>query len=37
METIVIPSLVGWIADILAQDRNSPVRREQQVIDLNRA
>lgn len=34
METVVIPSLVEWIADILAQDRNSPVRREQQVIDL---
>jgi hypothetical protein len=37
METVVIPSLVGWIAEILAQDRNSPVRREQQVIDLSRA
>ncbi len=35
METVVIPSLVKWIADILAQDTNSPVRREQQVIDLN--
>jgi hypothetical protein len=35
METVVIPSLVKWIADILAQDRNSPVRREQQRIDLS--
>jgi hypothetical protein len=36
-ETVVIPSLVRWIADIIAQDTNSPVRRQQQVIDLNRA
>lgn len=35
METVVVPSFVKWIADILAQDRNSPARREQQVIDLN--
>jgi hypothetical protein len=36
METVVLPSLVKWIADILAQDRDSPVRREQQRIDLSR-
>ena len=37
METVVIPSFVKWIAAILAQHRNSPVRRERQVIDLNQA
>jgi hypothetical protein len=36
MEAIVFPSLVEWLADILAQDRNSPVWCEQQMIDLNR-
>lgn len=36
IETIVIPTLVKWLADILAQDRKSPRRREQQFIDLNR-
>jgi hypothetical protein len=37
METVVMPSLVKWVAGILAQDGNSPVRREQQRIDLNSA
>jgi hypothetical protein len=36
MEAIVIPSLIKWLADILAQDRKSPRRREKQFIDLNR-
>ena len=34
VEDVVIPTLVGWIADILERDRNSPVRREQQALDL---
>jgi hypothetical protein len=37
METVVIPSLVEWMADILTQPTNSPVRREPQVINLNRS
>lgn len=36
-ETVMIPDLVRWIAGILAQDGNSPIRREQQVLDLPRA
>lgn len=35
-ETVMIPDLVRWIAGILAQDRNSPVRRQKQVLDLPR-
>lgn len=34
VEAITLPALVRWIGDILAQDMNSPVRREQQVLDL---
>jgi hypothetical protein len=33
-EAVTIPILVKWISDILARDRNSPVRREQQCLDL---
>ncbi len=33
-ETVMLPALVRWIADILAEDVNSPVRREQQALDL---
>jgi hypothetical protein len=34
VETVIMPTLVMWIADILATDRNSPIRREQQYLDL---
>lgn len=33
-ETVMLPRLVQWIANILAQDTKSPVRREKQVLDL---
>lgn len=33
-EAKTIPVLVKWIAGILAHDLKSPVRREQQVLDL---
>jgi hypothetical protein len=36
-EAVMIPRLVQWVTSILAQDGNSPVRREQQVLDLPRA
>ena len=35
VEVETLPRLIGWIADILAKDPRSPVRREQQVIDLS--
>jgi len=35
VECVMIPTLVKWIADILVRDRNSPIRREQQRLDLN--
>jgi hypothetical protein len=34
VESVMIPTLVKWIADILVRDCNSPVRREQQRLDL---
>jgi hypothetical protein len=34
IEAKTLPVLVKWIASILAQDPRSPVRREQQVLDL---
>jgi hypothetical protein len=34
VESVMIPSLVKWIADILVRDRNSPVRREKQRLGL---
>lgn len=34
METNIIPSLVEWIGGILALDSNSPVRREQQRLEI---
>jgi hypothetical protein len=34
METIVIPRLIEWLANILAQDLKSPTRGVQQVINL---
>lgn len=34
-ETVKLPALVRWIAGILAEDVNSPVRREQQALDLS--
>ena len=34
MDTVVIPLLVGWIENILAQDTKSPIRSEQQTIEL---
>jgi hypothetical protein len=35
-EAVLVPELVRWIASILAQDVKSPIRREQQVLDLPR-
>ena len=35
-EAVMVPSLVRWIAAILAYDRNSPTRRAQQVFELPR-
>jgi hypothetical protein len=34
IETKTLPVLVKWIASILAQDPKSPIRREQQILDL---
>jgi hypothetical protein len=34
IEAKTLPVLVKWIASILAQDPKSPIRREQQVLDL---
>lgn len=34
VESEALPALLRWIAHILAQARNSPVRREKQRIDL---
>jgi hypothetical protein len=34
VEAVTIPRLVGWIAGILAADRNSPIRREKQYLNL---
>jgi hypothetical protein len=34
VESVMIPTLVKWIADILVRDRKSPVRREQQRLVL---
>lgn len=34
IEAVTLPTLVRWIGEILAQDRNSPIRREKQSIDL---
>ena len=34
IEEKALPVLVKWIANILAQDPKSPIRREQQVLDL---
>jgi len=36
METITVPALLRWMADILAADARSPLRRERQSIDLVR-
>ena len=36
MVTVTVPALIRWIAGILATDPQSPVRREQQAIDLIR-
>lgn len=33
-ENVIVPELVRWIANILAEDTKSPIRREQQVLDL---
>ena len=35
IETVTLPALIKWISGILAQDRKSPIRREQQVIRLH--
>lgn len=35
MENVIIPRLVEWLANILAQDLKSTTRRERQSIDLN--
>jgi hypothetical protein len=32
IETIALPALARWLADILAQDRRSPIRREKQTL-----
>ena len=34
METVVIPRLIEWLADIMAQDLRSPTRGVEQAIDL---
>ena len=34
IESVTLPRLVRWIGEILAQDRNSPVRREKHTIKL---
>jgi hypothetical protein len=34
IEANTLPVLVKWIASILAQDPKSPIRREQQMLDL---
>jgi hypothetical protein len=34
VETEVVPRIVAWIADILSRDAESPVRREQQVMQI---
>jgi len=36
-ETVMVPKLVRWIANILSKDTKSPIRREQQVLDLKSA
>lgn len=36
VEEIMVPRLVGWVAEILSTDVRSPVRREQQWLDLGR-
>lgn len=35
-ETVLVPKLVRWIASILAEDSDTPVRHQQQVLDLPR-
>lgn len=35
VENEVLPALVRWIADIIASDTRSPVRREQQYLNLH--
>lgn len=35
-ETVMLPELVRWIANIIAQDTRSPIRREQQALDMPR-
>jgi hypothetical protein len=37
VETVTIPALIKWLADILEQDTCSPIRREKQVVDLRLA
>lgn len=34
VEISIIPALVDWITRILKQDRQSPIRREKQYLDL---
>ncbi|MEA1619166.1 hypothetical protein SOQ14_09565 [Erythrobacter sp. T5W1-R] len=34
METVVIPRLIAWLANIMAQDQKSPTRGVEQVINL---
>lgn len=36
METVTVPALLRWMADILAADARSPLRREKQSINLVR-
>lgn len=36
IETEILPALISWIGNILAQDQRSPVRREQQYLDLKK-
>jgi hypothetical protein len=36
METVTIPALLRWMADILAAGVRSPLRREKQSINLVR-
>ena len=35
MEGVVVPRLIAWVADILAADAKSPVRRERQAISFS--
>lgn len=35
-ETVMLPELIRWLANVLAQDPKSPIRREQQVLELPR-